>query len=252
MDQSYDNETVFYIQAPVESFEALDNMLSNTMSARNALLQAVSPRAAKLGTLPYNAPQAVFQYTDDYDDDDDYSDTPMAERPLYIVIKGQDGYDGPGPRMADFSAPTRSLENIRLVIEAFMNWLRQDTQVGYFQDDRGLYGPVDGWVGRDVDKYALSISSEIYAFLTPEQKRELRGFGYNSVHIQVTPTSGDSEIVNIYVNPSDQNDADEMTRWRERLWRRNLPRYTPVPFVFQDAYDQSLPRLVHNAFRRIV
>ena len=238
--------SMFYIRASVESIAALQALTLDTAEGRAALLQAVDPRKSKIWTPPYNSPEVVVQTSNDYYDEDHDSSTPWNQRPLYIVVRGQDGYDGPGPRMASFSAPTRSAHNMKSTIERLMSWFREDDGHGWFQDERGLYGPVDGWVGLLVDKRAISISSQLYVYLTLEQKQELLRFGYEEVHVQVTSDS----IMEIYVNPSDHNDDDLKRLWQARLQRRNPYATTDVEFLYKNAYAATLPRLVQQAFLR--
>ena len=248
-DPDYDQEMLFYIRASVESIAALQALTLNTVEGRAALLQAVNPRESKIWTPPYNSPEVVVQTSNDYYDEDHDSSTPWNQRPLYIVVRGQDGYDGPGPRMASFSAPNRSVNNITSTIEQLMSWFREDDGHGWFQDELGLYGPVDGWVGRHVDKRAISIDSQLYVYLTLEQKQELLRFGYEEVHVQVTYDSFNS--MDIYVNPSDHNDDDENRLWQTRLQRRNLPATADVKFLYKNAaYAVRLLRLVQQAFLR--
>lgn len=254
VDRDYDDETIFYIRAPVESVSALQEMTVST--GRAALLSVVDPRVAKIWTPPYNAPEVSLHTSDDpYDTERPfYSNVPWSERPLYIIVQGQDGYDGPGPQMASFGAPNRSASNLALMINRLMDWFRADQGHAWFQDERGLYGPVDDWVGRALDKRALSISSELYVYLTDAQKHELLRFGYDEVHVQATSDYliENYHLMEIYKNPSDDGDgtASQATLWKDRLRRRNLPDTTDVEFLYRKAYAQSLPNMVQAAFRR--
>lgn len=257
IDYEYDQETLWHIQAPVQSHAELKAMLRDTPHGRATLLRAIDPRqGAKLDILSTESPAVTFEYTDILYDESTYEDRPMSRRPLFIIVQGQEYYDGPPPQMATFSAPTRSIKNIKRTIEQLMDWLREDDAFGWIQDTLGGYGPVDEWVGRRVDKAALSISSEIYAYMTDAQKQELMQFGYDGVHVQAAINSA----VRIYVNPhhNGSTDEDEKIKWKKRLERRNdyedgEEDFVDPPFIFKDKYyKESLPRLVQPTFRRIV
>ena len=241
----HSDDSAFYIRTQVESVEALEALVVDTPAAKAALLEKFDPRSCKLWTPPYNSPEVNVQTSNDPYGYDHHERMPWNQRPLYIVVQGQAGYDGPGPQMVSFGAPNRSSNNITSTIQRLMHWFRQDDGHAWFQDDRGLYGPANDWVGQAIDKRAISISSELYVYMSNEQKQELLHFGYEEVHIQA---ASERFIMDIYVNPSDNNDQDETERWQARLQRRRLPRDANVQFIYEKAYADSLPRLVQEAF----
>ena len=206
IDYDYNQEILWHIQAPIQSHAELKAMLRDTPHGRAMLLRTIDSRqGAKVDILNTESPEVTFKYTDILYDESTYEDRPMSKRPLFIIVQGQEHYDGPPPQMATFSAPTRSIKNIKGTIEQLMDWLREDDAFGWILDTLGGYGPVNDWVGRRVNKATLSISSEIYAYMTYAQKRELMQFGYDEVHVQVAINSA----VRIYVNPLHNGSTDE-------------------------------------------
>lgn len=184
---------------------------------------------------PFRSPHVFLRPTTDPHD----MTTPRPDDRVVWVEGVFSDYDGEAPYMThivmDGSPP-----DVHGAIEKLLQWLASST-VAWSTDERGFYGPVDGWFGQPIDRTALILWHVLYERMTADQRERLVATcNFEEVHV----VFGYGPELIVVEPPTDDDAADDKGRWAMQAQRRGCT--TDAPFLYKHPHKDlaTLRRLL--------